>query len=104
MPSLNYSLINQFASFSPSNGFSDGIIMTLFQVVEQQSRALQELMEKVDTITHRTLELTEKIKDLKQFLNLCRKNKKDQKETDLEEEKKATRNQAIKGGDIVEAN
>lgn len=41
IPSLNFNLINQFASFSPSNGFSDGIIMTLFQVVEQQSRALQ---------------------------------------------------------------
>lgn len=29
--------------------------MTLFQVVEQQSRALQSLMEKVNSITHQTV-------------------------------------------------
>lgn len=63
--SLNYNLVSQFAGFSPNNGFSDGMIMTLFQVVEQQSRALQALMEKVDTITQRTLDLTDKIRDLK---------------------------------------
>jgi len=39
--------------------------MTLFQIVEQQSRALQGLMSKVDSITQKTVELTEKIKDLK---------------------------------------
>lgn len=63
--SHNFNLVNQFTGFSPSNGFSDGMIMTLFQVVEQQSRALQSLMEKVDTITQRTLDLTDKIRDLK---------------------------------------
>jgi hypothetical protein len=41
------------------------MIMTLFQVVQQQSRALQSLMGKVDTITQRTIDLTEKIKDIK---------------------------------------
>lgn len=63
--SHNFNLVNQFAGFSPTNGFSDGMIMTLFQVVEQQSRALQALMEKVDTITQRTIDLTDKIRDLK---------------------------------------
>ncbi len=63
--SNNFNLINQFAGFAPNNGFGDGMIMTLFQVVEQQSRALQSLMEKVDTITQRTIELTDKIRDLK---------------------------------------
>ena len=63
--SQNMNIVNQFAGFSPTNGFSDGMIMTLFQVVEQQSRALQSLMEKVDTITQRTIELTDKIRDIK---------------------------------------
>lgn len=63
--SHSMNIVNQFASFSPGNGFSDGMIMTLFQVVEQQSRALQALMEKVDTITQRTIELTDKIRDIK---------------------------------------
>jgi hypothetical protein len=59
----NYSMINQFANFSPgSNGFSDTMIVTLFQIVEQQSQALQSLMRKVEVITERTVELTEKIK------------------------------------------
>lgn len=39
--------------------------MTLFQVVEQQSHALQSLMEKVNSITHQTMELTEKLKELR---------------------------------------
>jgi hypothetical protein len=60
---MNYNLINQFASFSPgSNGYSDTMVITLFQIVEQQSQALQSLMRKVELITDRTLELTEKVK------------------------------------------
>lgn len=41
------------------------MIITLFQIVEQQSQSLQALMSKVEVITQRTVELTEKIKDLK---------------------------------------
>lgn len=45
---FNFNLINQFANFSPgNNGFSDNMIITLFQIVEQQSQALQSLMSKV---------------------------------------------------------
>jgi len=45
---MNYNLINQFANFSPgSNGYSDTMVVTLFQIVEQQSQALQSLMRKV---------------------------------------------------------
>jgi hypothetical protein len=40
-------------------------MLTLFQVVEQQSRALQALVGKVDSITQKTLELTGRIRDLK---------------------------------------
>lgn len=40
-------------------------MLTLFQVVEQQSRALQALVGKVDAITQKTLELTDRIRDLK---------------------------------------
>lgn len=40
-------------------------MLTLFQVVEQQSRALQALVGKVDSITQKTLELTDRIRDLK---------------------------------------
>jgi hypothetical protein len=47
---------------TPGSGFSEGIIVTLFQIVEQQSQALQALMGKVEMITQRTVELTEKIK------------------------------------------
>ena len=36
--------------------------MSLFQVVQQQSQALQKLMKKVEIITEKTVELTEKIK------------------------------------------
>jgi hypothetical protein len=61
----NFNLTNQFAGLAPNDGFGDSMIMTLFQVVEQQSRALQALMEKVDTITQRTIDLTDKIRDLK---------------------------------------
>ena len=41
------------------------MVVTLFQIVEQQSQALQSLMRKVELITDRTLELTEKVKELK---------------------------------------
>lgn len=41
------------------------MVLTLFQVVEQQSRALQALVGKVDSITQKTLELTDRIRDLK---------------------------------------
>lgn len=55
----SYSMINQFTNFSPgNNGFSDTMIMTLFQIVEQQSQALQSLMRKVELITESTVELT----------------------------------------------
>lgn len=54
--------MNQFANFTPGSGFSEGMIVTLFQIVEQQSQALQALMGKVEMITQRTVELTEKIK------------------------------------------
>ena len=56
---INYSMINQLSNFSPGNGgFSDTMIVTLFQIVEQQSQALQSLMRKVEVITERTVELT----------------------------------------------
>lgn len=43
-----FNLISQFANLSPGNsGFSDNMIITLFQIVEQQSQALQGLMTKV---------------------------------------------------------
>ncbi len=58
-----FNLMNQLSNFSAgNNGFSDTMIVTLFQIVEQQSQALQSLMSKVETITQRTVELTEKIK------------------------------------------
>jgi hypothetical protein len=41
------------------------MMLTLFQVVEQQSRALQALVGKVDAITQKTLELTDRIRELK---------------------------------------
>jgi cell division protein FtsB len=49
---------------SPSS-VGEGMMLTLFQVVEQQSRALQALVGKVDSITQKTLELTDRIRDLK---------------------------------------
>lgn len=64
-PALNFGLASQYAAFSGGSGYSEGMVMTLFQIVEQQSRALQALMGKVETITHRTLELTDKIRDLR---------------------------------------
>lgn len=63
-PPLN--LMNQLSNFAPgNNGFNDTMIVTLFQIVEQQSQALQSLMSKVEVITQKTVELTEKIKELK---------------------------------------
>ena len=57
-PMTNYSLLNQFTNFSPSNGFNDNMVLTLFQVVEQQTQALQSLMTKVEQITQRTMDLS----------------------------------------------
>ena len=54
--------MNQFAYLTPGSGFSEGMIVTLFQIVEQQSQALKALMGKVDLITKKTVDLTEKIK------------------------------------------
>jgi len=44
---LNFGLINQFANINVGSSLSEGIIMTLFQIIEQQSQALQGLMGKV---------------------------------------------------------
>lgn len=54
-----------FPSLSGQSSLSEGMIVTLFQVVEQQSRALQALMGKVDSITQKTLELTDRIREIK---------------------------------------
>lgn len=62
---LSFGLVNQFPSFSSSPSASEGIIVSLFHIVEQQSRALQAMVAKVESITQKTLELTERIKDLK---------------------------------------
>lgn len=65
---LGFGMLNQFPSFSSNGSASEGIIVSLFQIVEQQSRALQAMVGKVESITQKTLELTEKIKDLKYSL------------------------------------
>lgn len=97
-PALNFGLASQYAAFSGGSGYSEGMIMTLFQIVEQQSRALQALMGKVETITHRTLELTDKIRDL-------RKIKREERETDHDEARRdCGKGETVKGGgDILEA-
>ena len=46
-----------FAPNAPQNPMNDNLVMSLFQIVEQQSRALQSLMAKVETITQRSTEL-----------------------------------------------
>jgi hypothetical protein len=63
--SMNYGMVSQFAQFGSGAGYNDGMMVTLFQIVEQQSRALQSLVAKVDSITQKTLDLTEKIRDIK---------------------------------------
>ena len=68
-PNLNPAMYQQFGTFPPQNGMpmfapnapqnpmNDNLVMSLFQIVEQQSRALQSLMAKVETITQRSTEL-----------------------------------------------
>jgi hypothetical protein len=52
-------------TLSASSSLGEGIMLTLFQVVEQQSMALQALMTKVDSITQKSLELADRIRELK---------------------------------------
>ena len=61
-------MLNQFPNFSGSASASEGLIVSLFQIVEQQSRALQAMVGKVESITQKTLDLTERIRDLKYSL------------------------------------
>lgn len=55
-PILNNAL---FSQLPPGN--SEALVMALFQIVEQQSRALQGLIAKVERISSRTLELSERV-------------------------------------------